>query len=584
LEEYLDKASQQVSLPSSVLLGVSKVSIVESQFILPNHTQQLLSVPIELRFDELPCTSNSTNSSCVTQTTLYKLYVNSSSDPSSTKLARSRQLLTHAVEVEIVKWKCRHGDHSSHRVKCSSGDVVELVCSGSAGVLKHQCPIHNSSTVCASLFDNQDCKVLSNGEDSITCECSLTNLTSNKTQDLADSASSATINFGVVSRSLTHDFVSTWSSADNMSGNDVLENLTVLFSTVGVSVVGAVVMFLAWLLDKQDETAVSKRSAQIALNQLKGRREFNQSRTPSASLLAAASTFLTRSLSTLNFSSLTTQAPSTNLSIVRQHRKAMVYHHVIGLKEEKRIEESLPLVMRPVPLLSKCTNEVKMYHRWLGVYFHYSPTYSRPLRVLSLWISIVTMLFIQSVLYNLADPDDGSCERQKTMEDCLVLKSSLSKSSECVWEQKPNGQDQCSFRPIQDDFNRVLIVAMLSGILSSPFSIFFQSLILFVVSADTKSSPTEKKFAPRVSRRGWRQSHTSVSRVTEEENYLPFSLQQDFGILLKKMRLYRNELTLEEKIEFDCESLLPLPSSCFISLSSSSSSSSPSFRFLGRHR
>jgi hypothetical protein len=167
-------------------------------------------------------------------------------------------------------------------------------------------------------------------------------------------------------------------------------------------------------------------------------------------------------------------------------------------------------------------------------------------------------------LYNLADPDDGSCERQKTMEDCLVLKSSLSKSSECVWEQKPNGQDQCSFRPLQDDFNRVLIVAMLSGILSSPFSIFFQSLILFVLSADTKVPSSERKMSSRVGGRGLERSQSvgqtsfdlKLNRVSidlKEENLLPLSLQEDFGMLLKKLRLYRKELSAEDKEEFECE-------------------------------
>jgi hypothetical protein len=220
--------------------------------------------------------------------------------------------------------------------------------------------------------------------------------------------------------------------------------------------------------------------------------------------------------------------------------------------------------------------------RWtkmnLAADFHYSSTYSRPLRVLSLWINIVTMLFVQSVLYNLADPDNGRCERQETMSDCLRLKSSLSSSPECVWsndviggsynQSQPDSvqvlvsEGACSFRPIHHDFDRVLIVAMLSGILSSPFSIFFQSLILFVLSAKTRdlSNPRIRSVSAELN---------GMKRSRGKKGILASTLQEDFGLLLKKLRLYRNELSSVEREEFECESCFPppLPLSPFPSLS-----------------
>ena len=190
------------------------------------------------------------------------------------------------------------------------------------------------------------------------------------------------------------------------------------------------------------------------------------------------------------------------------------------------------------------------------------------------------MLFIQSVTYNIADPDDGSCERQQTMVDCLKLKSSLSSSEECVW----NGDSgECSFRPINQDFDRVLIVAMLSGILSAPFSIFFQSLILFVLSAKTKVSSRDRRLSSSVGGRGAGMSRRSgiqsqinnkLSRVTSDLNgmgvgngngngkefsevfttdSLPTTLAEDLGLLLKKLRVYRSSLNEKEKEEFQCE-------------------------------
>jgi hypothetical protein len=224
---------------------------------------------------------------------------------------------------------------------------------------------------------------------------------------------------------------------------------------------------------------------------------------------------------------------------------------------------------------------VVMHHRWIGVYFRYSSVYSRPLRVLILWMNVVIMLFIQSVTYSLADPDDGSCEKKSTMEGCMSLQSSLSNGRQCNWNEETA---ECSFRPIDHDFDRVLIVAVLSGVMSTPFSILFQSLILFVLSASTKSSSDEMLRSSRMSHIARRtrfqnqrntnsQSSTTLTTLGKAKSLnlnlfksssslssrvepLSTSLHEDLGLLLKRIRLYRNELISPVEIEeFECKSL-----------------------------
>jgi hypothetical protein len=63
-----------------------------------------------------------------------------------------------------------------------------------------------------------------------------------------------------------------------------------------------------------------------------------------------------------------------------------------------------------------CGSSSKSVHRWLGIVFYYSPEFPRAMRVLSLFSSIVIMLFVQSVTYNIADPDDGSCSSLTSTE------------------------------------------------------------------------------------------------------------------------------------------------------------------------
>ncbi len=115
---------------------------------------------------------------------------------------------------------------------------------------------------------------------------------------------------------------------------------------------------------------------------------------------------------------------------------------------------------------------MKVYHRWLSIIFHYSPVFPRSMRVLSLFFGIVMMLFIQSLVYNISDPDDGSCEECENEICCGSYKSTLNpKADRCSWSwsnsttthfSQPQALDEngsCSFRPISQDMIRQIIVA-----------------------------------------------------------------------------------------------------------------------------
>jgi hypothetical protein len=99
------------------------------------------------------------------------------------------------------------------------------------------------------------------------------------------------------------------------------------------------------------------------------------------------------------------------------------------------IDRSLPSIFQSDSLWLKFKQEMKVYHRWLGIVFYYSPEFPRAMRVLSLFSSIMIMLFIQSVTYNIADPDDGSCEDCEDESCCLSLKSTLNTNEDrCSWK------------------------------------------------------------------------------------------------------------------------------------------------------
>jgi hypothetical protein len=150
------------------------------------------------------------------------------------------------------------------------------------------------------------------------------------------------------------------------------------------------------------------------------------------------------------------------------------------------IEEALPMTFRTAPLLERFSFELKKYHRWLGIWFYYSPNFPRVLRVISLSTSVIAMLFIQAVTYNIAEVDDGSCESYVDSTSCLSEPSALDQSTnKCYWDSDNN---KCHYIEPTNDLLRVVFVAIVSAIWSAPVAICANWLIIRVLAAETASS------------------------------------------------------------------------------------------------
>jgi len=629
INEYYYQSQSQLNNNNNNENNTISKSNIKTSLSFPS---SFISIPIGIKFSSSPCnsssSSSSSSSSCVSEITLRKIPLSSKLEIES-KISRkliSSQTINNENnnnenkdenDKEFVEVKCIEGNSSFHDKLCSNGDMIRLNCNGSSsGILRRYCPIHNSSVICSSLFDDRICVVKSESENDISCECSLFNISSPSISSSSNSDSSISLNIGLMVKSTVKEFVDTWLSVDDLSAKEVGNNVTVLLSTIGVAFIGGLLVLFSFELDKRDEDKIKKRESEMLKESLKSHSKSemksesrlslfslsfsnnndnnnnNNNLSSSNSIIMRSTSFLQRSLSSSFIFNQTNNNNNNKLNRNNyNHRKALVrsQSNVIGLIEEKRIEDSLPIVMRPVPIIDKCKTELQMSHRWFAVYFHYSSAYSRPYRVLSLWMNIVIMLFIQSVTYNLADPDDGSCERKESIEDCLKLKSSLSNGDKCMWNEE---KEKCLFRPLDGDFERVLIVAIISGVLSAPFSILFQSLILFVLSAKTKVISRDRRLSSRVglgggggmNRRVGLQNQLSsklrgviddvnnnmmriesnvsnISNLSNNELFssdiiftvdsLPTTLAEDLGMLLKKLRLYRDKLNEKEKEEFE---------------------------------
>jgi hypothetical protein len=170
---------------------------------------------------------------------------------------------------------------------------------------------------------------------------------------------------------------------------------------------------------------------------------------------------------------------------------------------------------------------------------------------------------VQSVTYNIADPDDGSCEECQDESCCLSLKSSLnSRVHRCHWNPTDAStlEGSCHFRDIGHDLTRTVIVALISAIVSAPFALSMQYVVLNVLSKTTrdakKQNQTEISILERL------KSHRQVLNVQSESTIAEQSgrsVEEDLHNLLRELsEYYANLINRESRSkceDFRCESL-----------------------------
>jgi hypothetical protein len=473
-----------------------------------------------------PCRRNASSSDCVMRVEL----VNHNVDVNA-NLTKSENISFEA--------NCTSGVVEDHEFKCLSGDELIIHCDGSlTGRGRRRCPVTSASANCKSMsvvgsgsgFD-LSCELVSFSESSTVCDCAFSFSSKSSPQRRRRSLSEdfqstsegggegGSVQFSVqsIGKSVMTDFVSTWEVAPTLSVSAVQESVLVL--TTMSTIVAAFVMVMLWTVWHDDrERRESENEKSLKLAEDKMLRRYPQRRH--------------RSRSTA-YPSLSSQHQS-QLSI---------------------LDESLPSVFTSDSLWLKFKEEVKVYHRWLGIVFYYSPEFPRSMRVLSLFSSIVIMLFVQSVTYNIADPDDGSCEKCEDESCCLSLKSTLNSNEDrCYWSVSANAsavaEGTCAFREIGGDATRVFTVAILSAIISAPFSLLVQYLVTNVLCApdDLSSASSEDLILPRI-----RSARSTVGIETNElREACGVSLSSDFKNLLDELSRYCEEIkatpTLEKSI------------------------------------
>jgi hypothetical protein len=491
----------------------------------------------------------------------------SESRPVGTYEVSANGLVNVTANGTFFQVECTSGLMGVSVYTCPTGENLTISCDGTfIGSIRQQCPIYETSPTCA-LEVNQlptgvqiACELLSYTSETTFCQCNFSSTRRRRLSDDDDQTSDPSVQFSLQSmqRSTIHDFVSTWKETDQLTLSDVKDTWTVLLTVGLIGFIFTLLVLLAVYSDMVERVAKEVQTSTTIANERLAKRG-------------------------------TTRKPSSKV-FRNNFRRQLPQGALLVRQEFDRIEESLPAVFRADSVWNKFIREVKVYHRWLGIIFYYSPMFPRAMRVLSLFSSIIVMLFLQSITYNLADPDDGTCELCVTEVCCQQKHSSLNSNSQMCWWKVDESlgsnissasgavDGSCHFIPIDGDMSRMFMVAVISAVLSAPLTLSIQFIISNILSRDTitnedlshwRSVMSRKNFSVSSPRKKLTIESTDLEEVTGK------NLKEDMKHFLNESNQHYRSLQGKEREEFAGKPL-PFLSSSLFPFSSSSSLHCPS--------
>ena len=496
--------------PSSIFVPNRKIVNSEdckvSMFALSSKVygdgRTFLSNPLSITYSNLPCES----SSCSVQINLQN-----SLKPSSPSLYSN----------ESVTTVCQKGIRHASNYTCKRGHVLNTTCDGEiSGAVIHRCPSYHSSALCSSLNPSgvadarSQCHLVNVTAGITVCSCqvgikdhvSARNKTAGRLlQDASSSSSNSTagsLSVTAVIATIADSATSTVLSAQDLNAATVAKEWTVI-ATLGTLValtLGVMlwVHYLDWKVKSSIQLAGSSKSKLSVQEKLRKKRP----------------------LSSRGFQSA-------------------------GDKEIALIEDSLPSVLSYRTFMERFLAEIRRHHRWLEVIFNFSASCPRSLRVLSLAVQVISMLFVQSVIYDVTNPDDGSCSTYTSRSECQLPKSSFgTASNKCQWNMADRS---CSFIEPSEDITIVIFVAILSAALSTPIAIAEGIIIQNYLAAATVSKQSDSD--------GDEGSAKSKSfffvKKDEGTQRFTFLAKLNLAQMIAAQKGYREQLTADRRKEFD---------------------------------
>jgi hypothetical protein len=466
--------------------------------------------PLIVYFSRLPCFSSTT--ACDIEFTLPNVK------------PRSPYLLKNGVNInETGSAQCQNGVRSETFFTCSNGYVLNFTCSGDfAGVIRRRCPTMRYNSSCI-LLDNRlaaeggggaQCRAVAQSESYTVCKCPVVATSSpiagtrrlqssNYTMQGAHSIAVSTLLVSIAS-----GMKSTIISAKDLNSDVFGKDVTVFVTMLVLAVLIVFFIGISQHLDYEDELSDKE------------------------------SIVVDETLSIKPIPMLRTNAQRRLVRTVTNREFAM-------------IEESLPSIFSSQKFAVKLTNEMKQNHKWFGVIFHRSKVYPRVLRAIALCTNIIVMLFVQSVTYNLTNPDDGFCEMLASQQACQEPKSSFGTGgNKCLWMQQQGSMSEegsCHFIQPSTDLTVILFVACFSALVSTPISLALNWLIFNVLVAPT-SKPSNQQDETN-------KNQEKIATAIEHDQDKKSKTAEELEQLSKALQSYRALLGTTQRDEFDSKNL-----------------------------
>ncbi|RYH18455.1 hypothetical protein EON65_27185, partial [archaeon] len=115
-------------------------------------------------------------------------------------------------------------------------------------------------------------------------------------------------------------------------------------------------------------------------------------------------------------------------------------------------------------------------HDYLTCFFSPSLTNGRLLRWISLWKSILIVLFVDTVFFSVFYSNDGLCETYTTQSTCELAINSITNDPKCEWTSKDNN-GSCELREPPSDIMFTMSLALICVIVGVPIDILFSYVL-----------------------------------------------------------------------------------------------------------
>jgi hypothetical protein len=480
------------------------------------------SDPLSLSLSSFPCA----DANCKVKIVMKRDSTSSSLNISMIQAQNQRRFNT----------SCGLHDYSVHYYDCPNGQRYNVTCKGKEELISSRCPRIVEVPSCNSLSGSNvlqsSCEMLSYTDKNITCLCSLLTSTTSRRLLLNDSLANIPdkdihVNYVAMLEAVTGNFEATVISAGSLNAN-MIEKGWQAFATIG-TLIGAILiaMGLSHYADKQNQRI------EISENQMK----------------AKALSLAAKLQPTMSFKM---RAPP---AVERKERTRADPNNVLQLAEE-----SLPQILGSKSFVAKMKVELKRHHRWFGVIYHYSHKLSRLLRVVSLANNIIIMLFVQSLTYDLTNGNDGTCERLTSEKSCLEPRSAYSTGqSKCYWEpaslSSTAGEGKCGYIQPDNSVEVMLFVAIFSALITTPFALLADRVIIHILAAPTLSAKSKIKQLKVMDVKALQDASSIVPRPDlklkmkeskqkeEQEKKIWILALRKFEALTEELRKYKEMLT-----------------------------------------